>query len=325
MSASAAGPATKAFDFDRLEACESGLCEHLMAQLHGAGGVVGRAAAAIVHELEETGYLETPLPVIAEATGANAKEAAAALALVQSLDPPGIAARSLEECIALQAKAADRYDPGDGAADRQPRIARQGAHGRPQAHLRGRRRGSRRHGARTCAATTPSPAAASSPRSPKRSSPTSSSAARKDGWSVELNNAALPRVLLNRRYHAELKAGAQGQGRQGVARRLRRQRALAGQGARPARADDRQGRERDRQRSRKPSSPRRRRAPPADAGQGRRGDRDARIDRQPGHLEQISRLRPRPVRAQIFLRLGGRRATAARAPRPKRSRTPSPS
>jgi RNA polymerase sigma-54 factor len=29
-----------------------------------------------------------------------------------------------------------------------------------------------------------------------------------DGWSVELNNAALPRVLLNRRYHAELKAGA---------------------------------------------------------------------------------------------------------------------
>ena len=30
----------------------------------------------------------------------------------------------------------------------------------------------------------------------------------KGGWSVELNNAALPRVLVNRRYHAELKAGA---------------------------------------------------------------------------------------------------------------------
>jgi RNA polymerase sigma-54 factor len=31
----------------------------------------------------------------------------------------------------------------------------------------------------------------------------------KGGWIVELNNAALPRVLVNRRYHAELKRGPQ--------------------------------------------------------------------------------------------------------------------
>ena len=31
----------------------------------------------------------------------------------------------------------------------------------------------------------------------------------KGGWLVELNNAALPRVLVNRRYHAELKRGPQ--------------------------------------------------------------------------------------------------------------------
>ena len=30
------------------------------------------------------------------------------------------------------------------------------------------------------------------------------------GWSVELNGVSLPRVLVNRRYHLELKAGAQG-------------------------------------------------------------------------------------------------------------------
>ena len=30
----------------------------------------------------------------------------------------------------------------------------------------------------------------------------------REGWAVELNNAALPRVLVNRHYHAELKAGA---------------------------------------------------------------------------------------------------------------------
>ena len=34
-----------------------------------------------------------------------------ALALVQDLDPPGVGARILAECLALQAKAADRYDP----------------------------------------------------------------------------------------------------------------------------------------------------------------------------------------------------------------------
>ncbi len=101
----------EAFDFDRLGEKEGGLCEHLLAQLRGTGGTIGRMAEAIVRELEETGYLETALSIIAEEVGASAKEAAQALALVQSLDPPGVAARSLEECIALQAKAADRYDP----------------------------------------------------------------------------------------------------------------------------------------------------------------------------------------------------------------------
>ena len=106
-----ASGADEAFDFDRLEAEDDGLAEHLMAQLHGHGGTIGRVAEAIVRELEETGYLETPLGVVAEATGATTAEAEAALALVQSLDPPGIAARSLEEGFALQARAADRYDP----------------------------------------------------------------------------------------------------------------------------------------------------------------------------------------------------------------------
>src|SRR4030095_13350341 len=91
------------FDFDRLEAGESSLAEHLLAQLHGTGGAAGRIAEAIVNELEETGYLETPLRVIAEALEVPLDEAEGALALVQSLDPPGVAARGLEECIARHA------------------------------------------------------------------------------------------------------------------------------------------------------------------------------------------------------------------------------
>ena len=46
----------EAFDFDRLEGGETGLAEHLLGQLQGTGGTVGRLAEAIVHELEETGY-----------------------------------------------------------------------------------------------------------------------------------------------------------------------------------------------------------------------------------------------------------------------------
>jgi RNA polymerase sigma-54 factor len=105
------GGGDEAFDFERVSERESGLAEHLLEQLRGTGGTLGALAEAIVRELEQTGYLETPLAVIAEELGASLKEAEAALALVQSLDPPGIAARSLEECIALQAKAADRHDP----------------------------------------------------------------------------------------------------------------------------------------------------------------------------------------------------------------------
>ena len=61
------------------------------------------------------------------------------------------------------------------------------------------------------------------------------------GYAVELNGATLPRLLVNRRYYQELDRAA-GQGVEGLAERMPRQRQLAGQGARPAGADDRQGR-----------------------------------------------------------------------------------
>ena len=114
------------------------LAEHLLAQLHGTGGTVGRLAEAIVHELEETGYLETPLRLIAESMRGHSARRRQALALVQSLDPPGVAARSLEECIALQAKAADRYDPAMARLIANLDLLATRADEGPEAHLRGR-------------------------------------------------------------------------------------------------------------------------------------------------------------------------------------------
>jgi len=204
------GPGSgEGFDFDRLEAGESSLAGHLLAQLHGTGGEVGRIAVAIVNELEETGYLDTPLRVIAQAMDVPPAAAEEALALVQSLDPPGVAARSLEECIALQARAADRYDP---------------AMARLIANLDLLARGQMKDLKRICGvddedltdmvgelrAYDPKPGCRFAGREPEGAPEPDVLVKRsRGGWTVELNAATLPRLLVNRRYHAELKSGPQ--------------------------------------------------------------------------------------------------------------------
>ncbi|MCY7338946.1 MAG: RNA polymerase factor sigma-54 [Sphingomonas bacterium] len=201
------GGSDEAFDFDRLEAGAQGLSEYLMAQLHGAGGMIGRVAEAIVHELEETGYLDTPLGTIAEACAASAKESEQALALVQSLDPPGIAARSLEECIALQASAADRYDPAMARLIANLDLLAKGR----MADLRricGVDEEDLADMVRELRCYDPKPGCRFVSKEPEAIVADVFVRRTARGWSVELNNAALPRVLLNRRYHAELKAGA---------------------------------------------------------------------------------------------------------------------
>ncbi|MEO7602197.1 MAG: RNA polymerase factor sigma-54 [Sphingomicrobium sp.] len=202
------GPgAEEAFDFDRLEASEEGLAEHLMAQLHGHGGTIGRVAEAIVRELEETGYLDTALAVIAEATEASGQEAEAALALVQSLDPPGIGARSLEECIALQAKAADRHDPAMARLIANLDLLAKGRMGDLR-RICGVDEEDLADMVRELRGYDPKPGCRFVRREPEAITPDVYVRRTAGGWSVELNNAALPRVLVNRRYHAELKTGA---------------------------------------------------------------------------------------------------------------------
>jgi len=203
------GGADEGFDFERLEAGQSSLSEHLLAQLHGTGGTIGRIAVAIVNELEETGYLDTPLRAIAEGSDVGLDEAEEALALVQSLDPPGIAARSLDECIALQARAADRYDP---------------AMARLIANLELLARGQMKDLKRICGvddedladmvaelrAYDPKPGCRFAGKDDQAPSEPDVLVKRlRGGWTVELNTATLPRLLVNRRYHAELKAGPQ--------------------------------------------------------------------------------------------------------------------
>ncbi|MCB2049773.1 MAG: RNA polymerase factor sigma-54 [Novosphingobium sp.] len=89
------------------------LAEHLLAQV-GAAAPDHRIAAIaryIVGLLDEAGYLTTSRDDIAFALDAAPVDVAQALELVQSLDPTGVGATGLAECIALQAREADRYDP----------------------------------------------------------------------------------------------------------------------------------------------------------------------------------------------------------------------
>jgi RNA polymerase sigma-54 factor len=93
--------------FDTLQARTS-LASHLLGQLH----VMPLSprdlaiAAAIAESLDEDGYLRLPLDEVAQAvTGFPApdgEEVNIALRLVQSLDPAGVGARSVAECLQLQ-------------------------------------------------------------------------------------------------------------------------------------------------------------------------------------------------------------------------------
>lgn len=89
------------------------LADHLHGQLGAGQGSPPEQFVAhqIVDQLDEAGYLTVPLSEIAEMLGIDADLAEAALRLVQALDPTGVGARDLAECLALQAIEADRYDP----------------------------------------------------------------------------------------------------------------------------------------------------------------------------------------------------------------------
>lgn len=80
------------------------LSEHLRQQLALVvlDEEVRAAADAIIGNLDETGYLSVPLEEIAQSEGFSAGALEEALAAVQRLDPAGVGARSLQECLLLQ-------------------------------------------------------------------------------------------------------------------------------------------------------------------------------------------------------------------------------
>jgi len=85
---------------------ETGLAEHLIRQLEELElpPDVRRAAEAIVYNLDDAGYLRFPMQEVLDGMDVPATPdiGERALTVVQSLDPSGVGARDLSECLLLQ-------------------------------------------------------------------------------------------------------------------------------------------------------------------------------------------------------------------------------
>ena len=185
------------------------LAEHLEAQVGAVAPDVRCEFVArhLIGQLDEAGYLTVPLREVAGDLGIALAEAEQALALVQSLDPTGVGARTLSECLALQAKEADRYDPCMERLIGNLDLVARGEFARLKrmcdvddedfadmlAELRAydpkpglRIGGGDREPVVPDILITPGPT---------------------DSWTIALNEATLPRLVVNRRYYVELKGG----------------------------------------------------------------------------------------------------------------------
>src|SRR6478672_10826289 len=190
------------------------LADHLAEQLSMAitDPVRRMIGQYLIDMVDEAGYLTGDLVSIAEKLGAPMAEVETVLGIVQGFDPRGVCARNLTECLALQLKERNRFDPAMAAlVGRLDLLAK-----RDLAALR-----------RICGVgdedladmiaeirnLNPKPGLAFGftlvqpivPDVYVRPGPDG-------GFIVELNSDTLPKVLVNQRYYAELSKNAKAEG-----------------------------------------------------------------------------------------------------------------
>ncbi|WP_336488680.1 RNA polymerase factor sigma-54 [Methylobacterium nigriterrae] len=197
-------------DFEATLTAEISLREHLAAQLDlatrdPAERLIG---GFLIDAVDEAGYMREPIDGVAERLGTSLDAVARVLGLVQGFDPPGVAARDLAECLALQLREKDRFDPAmqalisrlDLVAKRDFGALRRlcGVDDEDLVEMLAELRRldpkpGRAFGASAVEVLIPDVFVRSGP----------------DGaWLVELNAEALPRVLVNQSYYARVSRGA---------------------------------------------------------------------------------------------------------------------
>jgi RNA polymerase sigma-54 factor len=168
-------------------------------------------ATVLLDYLDESGYIRTDLAALAERLGCGKERVEKVLDTLQRLDPAGLFARNLSECLALQLREQDRLDPAmqklldnlDVLASHDLKKLRTlcGVDDEDLKEMIGEIR-----------SLNPKPATEFDhfvsqtviPDVLMRPLPKSKGG----GWAVELNNDTLPRVLVNKTYYTEISRGA---------------------------------------------------------------------------------------------------------------------
>jgi RNA polymerase sigma-54 factor len=101
------------YNLESFVPAETTLADWLREQLtlaisNPARRMIGRYLIDLV---DEAGYIGGDLAAVAERLGTSVKEVEVVLGILQTFDPPGICARDLAECLALQLKERNRFDP----------------------------------------------------------------------------------------------------------------------------------------------------------------------------------------------------------------------
>jgi len=91
---------------ENMVSASAGLYDHLLWQLHllDADDDLLEVCEFVIGNLDEDGFLHATDEEIGDATGADGSSVEAALEVVRSLDPPGIAHRSLRDCLLAQVR-----------------------------------------------------------------------------------------------------------------------------------------------------------------------------------------------------------------------------
>lgn len=205
------GDGTDGFDLEDFAAGQVTLFEHVAQQIPFVlrSATDRLIAQQLADLLDDTGYIQVDLQELADRLGKPVGDIAYVLEQLQTLEPTGIFARSLSECLAIQLKQKDRLDPAmEALVDNLELLAR-----RDFASLK-----------KICGvdeedlldmlseirALDPKPGSGFLPTIQETIVPDIVVRAAPDGtWQVELNPDTLPRVLVNQEYFASVSSKTQ--------------------------------------------------------------------------------------------------------------------